>query len=163
MYLVVMKGMPGSGKTTLSRALGRQLGWPVIDKDMSRPILLDGARAYQVMFLQAQDLLRQGFNVICDSPLTGPKAYGAAYEISDAAQAAFEVFKVLLPPDVAVALARNAGREHKDFDTAVLDEIIEPIYEAFDTGAMRDEGWFIINSSHLSVAETVDEILRVTG
>jgi len=91
MYLVAMKGMPGSGKTTLSQALGRQLGWPVIDKDMFRPILADGAQAYQVMFLQARDLLQQGFNVICDSPLTGPKAYGAACEISEDTQATLRI------------------------------------------------------------------------
>lgn len=44
MYLVVMKGMPGSGKTTFSRALGLWLGWPVIDKDMFRPIFRTGHR-----------------------------------------------------------------------------------------------------------------------
>lgn len=91
MYLVVMKGMPGSGKTTVSRALGQQLGWPVIDKDRFRPVLPDGAHAYQVMFLQAQDLLRQGFHVICDSPLTGPRAYAAAYEISEAVPAELRI------------------------------------------------------------------------
>ena len=100
-----------------------------------------------------------GFAVVIDDVIF-PKQATRHY---DEALAAFEVFKVLLRPDVDVALARNAERMIEGFDTAVLNDIIQPIYDAFDTEAMRDDGWFIINSSHLSVTETVAEILRVTG
>jgi len=31
--LVALKGHPGTGKSALSRTVGRELGWPVIDKD----------------------------------------------------------------------------------------------------------------------------------
>jgi predicted kinase len=114
MYLVVMKGKPGSGKTTLSRALGRQLGWPVVDKDMFRPILPDGAHAYQVMFLQAQDLLRQGFDVICDSPLTGPKAYAAACEISEIVPAELRIVECHCS-DEALWAQRLEGRKKSPY------------------------------------------------
>lgn len=32
--LILMAGMPGSGKGTVTQALGRELGLPVIDKDV---------------------------------------------------------------------------------------------------------------------------------
>ncbi len=33
MLLIALKGFAGSGKSTLGRALGERLGYPVVDKD----------------------------------------------------------------------------------------------------------------------------------
>lgn len=33
LWLVAFKGYPGSGQSTLARAVSRRLGWPLIDKD----------------------------------------------------------------------------------------------------------------------------------
>jgi tRNA uridine 5-carbamoylmethylation protein Kti12 len=44
MWLIALKGLSGSGKSTLGRALGKQLGWPLIDKDDVKDIL-DGYTA----------------------------------------------------------------------------------------------------------------------
>ena len=75
--LVLMAGMPGTGKTTLALALGRTFGWPVIDKDsLKSPLLtigvseeLAGPASYALMLEMAHDLLvQQGLSVILDSP-----------------------------------------------------------------------------------------------
>lgn len=42
--LVVMAGLSGAGKSTLALALGRALGWPVLDKDSIKAPLLELAR-----------------------------------------------------------------------------------------------------------------------
>jgi predicted kinase len=75
MWLIAMKGMPGCGKSAVSRALGKQLGCPVIDKDDIKDILDGhtsevGPLAYETMFNVAHRQLLQGLDVICDSPLT---------------------------------------------------------------------------------------------
>jgi predicted kinase len=72
--LVAMKGPPGAGKSTVARALSRELGWPLIDKDDVKDILdgqtpLAGALAYEVMQRIARRQLSRGLSVICDSPL----------------------------------------------------------------------------------------------
>src|SRR5712691_8470492 len=38
--LVLMAGLPGTGKSTLARALGHGLGWHVIDKDRHKAVLM---------------------------------------------------------------------------------------------------------------------------
>jgi len=67
--LVLMAGLPGSGKTTLAKALGRELHWPVLSKDLLKTWLLDmglgmpdkdiGWIAYELLFAQAEDILAQ--------------------------------------------------------------------------------------------------------
>jgi predicted kinase len=78
--LLALKGEAGSGKSTLGRALGRRLQWPVVDKDDIRDLLDDTqpGLAYDVMFNVARRQLLQGLSVICDSPLTNPGPAHAA-------------------------------------------------------------------------------------
>lgn len=74
--LVVMVGLPGSGKSTLARSIGRDLGAPVLDKDVIKSALLTGfhdssragSMAYQMLPALADDLVGQGFSVVVDSP-----------------------------------------------------------------------------------------------
>lgn len=75
MQLLMLKGFPGSGKSTLGRALSRQLHWPLIDKDDVKDMFSEqvpdaGELAYDVMLNIVRRQLRQGLDVICDSPLT---------------------------------------------------------------------------------------------
>jgi predicted kinase len=82
-WLVLMKGHPGSGKSTIARALGRRSGWPVIDKDDVRDWFWffdevnpqAGRYAYDAMWQLAETQLSLGSSVICDSPLSEVVGY----------------------------------------------------------------------------------------
>lgn len=74
--LVLMAGLPGAGKTTLSYALGHAYQWPVIDKDMYKEVLLsqglnnDQASrvSYELSFSMIYAaLIRQRVSVIFDT------------------------------------------------------------------------------------------------
>lgn len=87
MLLIALRGLPGSGKSTLGRALSRRLGWPIIDKDDVKDLIDghcddSGTLAYAVMFNVARRQLQQGLNVICDSPLTYASLYEQARQVA---------------------------------------------------------------------------------
>jgi predicted kinase len=98
--MILLKGPPGCGKSTIATALARRLGYALIDKDDINDILqkalaphtpvggeLAGGLAYTLMFTLARRLLLSGSCVICDSPLTTKWAYESAREVASKAQA----------------------------------------------------------------------------
>lgn len=72
---IQMSGAPGSGKSTIARLLGQSIGGVVIDHDVLRSALLEcnlpfdqaAKNAYQLQWTLAQDVMKQGLNVIIDS------------------------------------------------------------------------------------------------
>lgn len=72
-----MHGEPGSGKSTVARALGPRLGAIVLDKDVIKAALLRAgiaelqaaAGAYEVFFSQARSLVAAGHSVVLDNPV----------------------------------------------------------------------------------------------
>lgn len=71
--LIVLAGLPGSGKTTLAEALGRLTGAPVLNKDVARAALLPGRNQYsdadndavvERLLQQAEELLRGGAKIV---------------------------------------------------------------------------------------------------
>jgi predicted kinase len=86
-WFVLLKGLAGTGKSTLARALSRTRGWPLIDKDDVKDLLDGEAKAagplsYAIMLNVARRQMEQGLSVICDSPLTYRSLYEEAEQIA---------------------------------------------------------------------------------
>jgi hypothetical protein len=71
----------------------------------------------------------------------------------------FPAHKVVLRPTVEATLARNAARTHKQFDTAVLEGAIRSVYDSADMEAFAAHGWQILDTTALTLGETVEAIL----
>jgi glucokinase len=128
--LVVMSGLPASGKSTTARALGEALGWPVICKDALLHVIYEamgfgpderehslrtGNAAWAVFWLQARSFP----NAVLDTNLKPT----SAYEMAQLAALDAQLVEVacLCPP--ALAQARYAARPgYAAQRTAVLSD-----------------------------------------
>lgn len=113
--MLLMAGLPGAGKSTLALALGRALGWPVIDKDIFDAVLRGVGittphptpLAYDLAFPLLTDLLaEQRLSVILDCPATNAALVARAAQLAHAAGVRLTV--ILCVADQATRNARMA-------------------------------------------------------
>jgi len=122
--LVLMAGLPGTGKTTLATELGRELQWPVLNKDMLKLSLLQlgieyhqaGRMTYDLIFKFAEDVLvRQQLSVILDTSAHHPFILENASRIAGVAHAQLKV--VLCTATIAIRKLRHEQRSPNELSS----------------------------------------------
>jgi predicted kinase len=168
LWLLALKGPSGTGKSTLGRALGLRLGWPVVDKDDVKDVLDGhtpeaGALAYEVMWSVARRQLMQGLSVVCDSPLTGALGYDRAKHIAEEAGARLAIIECTCPDEVIWRerierrkLLALPAHHQTDWDEFRLSSALLP--PAYPIDAPR-----LVLATIRDLADLVDECLHWLG
>ena len=166
--IFVVSGSPGAGKTSVSRALARRFPRGVhVAVDDLRDLVVSGLASPVPIWTNettrqfrlarenaaciAQNYAQAGFAVVIDDVIVPP----------DDPFAHLDPCRVLLRPNLEVLLTRNATRTNKPFDHEILVSTIRRLHadlQAVPEAAL--EGWLVLDSSHLTLEETVDHILE---
>jgi predicted ATPase len=170
----LISGCPGAGKSTVAAALMRrfELGLHIPVDDLREWVVSGIAHPVPTW---TDETTRQ-FKLAREAAASMALRYwaeGFAVGIDDVIDHdALETYerllrdvrptRVLLCPNEDIALARNASRTNKDFDAAVLTNVIRKLSAALRLQLADDPGWIVIDNSDLSVEETVDRILEAT-
>jgi predicted kinase len=88
--LLLFKGHPATGKSTLANALAQRLSWPLIDKDDIKDHLFllpntnSGQLSYEILWQIVNHLLALGLSVIADTPLSYQHLYAKGAQLATA-------------------------------------------------------------------------------
>ncbi len=175
--LLIVNGYAASGKTTLARALSRELRWPVLVKDLFKEQLFDrlgatdyedskrlGVAAIEMMFGAARELLVVGTSVIIESPLV-PRYDNARLRALER-DADFLTVQVVLTGDPEVLFERYRTRAERGerhpchFDHDRLADMHAMLHAPFESLTVTGETLYFDTSS-LS-EETIAEMQRRT-
>ena len=167
----IITGGPGAGKSTVSRALLQRSKFGLhLPIDDLRELVVSGiahpsldhppeaarqfALAHRAAAHHARLYAEAGFEVTIDDVLWPTSIHALLDQL-----AGLEVRVVLLAPGIDTALARNAARTNKSYDTATLIPLIDGVYPSIVPEEYRAHGWTVLDTSGLTVEETVDALL----
>ncbi len=172
--IFILVGPPAVGKSTTSRALATRFGRSVhISVDDLREMVVSGlllpgaiwsaelAEQIAIARNNATQITGNyhsaGFCVVVDDfwDLNFQADY---HELL----AQHSVHKILLYPQQQTAHQRNYVRSDGDETRVYIDEGIRNVYDQLqgNLDALTHDGWFIVDSSQMSVEDTVDFILN---
>jgi predicted kinase len=165
---VLMRGYPGTGKSTIARAIAAALHAPLIDRDIIRQKAVDifgdahgvGRFSYELMFALTEEQLSLGLSVVVDTPLTYRETYEKSLVLADKFGIPMLVVHCQCPPEVQKRRLEGRKGAVSEFQITSWEEWLrwKPRFEDFD-----DHGCLIDTSNPLddSLAKVMRSILEI--
>jgi predicted kinase len=146
--LVVVSGLPGTGKSTFCRDLSRRSGAVILESDSLRKLLFprpsyswqESRRLFDSIHAAIEHLLQGGVSAILDATNLAERHRQPLYQIAASEGAKLILVEVTAPPEIVAS--RLAGRSGvSDADVAVYQRMQRSVEEI-----AREH--FVVDTSH---------------
>ncbi len=163
-----MRGYPGTGKSTIARALAAALHAPLLDRDIIRQMAVDifgklptvGQFSYELIFALAREQLELGLSVVLDTPLTYRRTYEQAKELAKAFHTPMLVVHCQCPSEVQKRRLEGRKGQVSAFQITSWEEWErwKPRFERFDDGGCVIDTSQPLDDSLARVMHSIQEL-----
>ena len=174
-YFIQMSGVPGTGKSTLARAIAPHWNAIVLDHDDTRSVImatsiandLAGQASYNVIKALARRYVSGDQTVIIDSPCLHIDLLRYGQTLAQEFKIPYRYIECPVD-DLNVLNARLEGRLRKPSQIRSLNEPLQvrgegpprdahEVFAEWDRDMQRPDGTFLITDSTRSIARCIDE------
>ncbi len=163
--LVVVSGLPGTGKSFFSRQLAQRLPFVVLESDALRKTLFasprylaeESQRLFKASHELVEEFLKKGIGVIFDATNIAERHREYLYSIADRLGAKLVIVRLEAPPEV---IRERLGRRQERADPQDISDADWTVYQR-----MRPEvepirrNHFVVNTAG-DVAPAIEKIVR---
>ena len=164
-FLIIVSGLPGTGKSYFSRRLAERLPALIVESDALRRALFptpshspeESRRLFQASHLLIAQLLKEGIPIIMDATNLEERHREPLYHIADQASAKLIIVRVKAPPEVVRQRleGRREGIDPRDKSRADWE-----VYRRMKGQVERiGRHHFIVDTSH-DITPAIDKIVR---
>ncbi|HZU66222.1 MAG TPA: ATP-binding protein [Ktedonobacteraceae bacterium] len=167
---ILMRGYPGTGKSTIARLLAASLHAPLIDRDILRQVAVDvfgnlphvGQFSYKLMFALTREQLGLGLSVVVDTPLTYRTTFEQAQQLAREFHTPLLVVHCQCPPDVQKRRLEGRKGMVSEFQITSWEEWErwKPRFEEFDDGGCIIDTTKPLDESLATVMHAIHELHR---
>jgi predicted kinase len=168
---IVMRGFPGTGKSTIARLLAAALHASLIDRDIIRQTAVHvfgelpqvGQFSYELMFALAREQLSLGLSVVVDTPLTYRTTYEQCKELANAFQTPMLVVHCQCPPEVQKRRLEGRKGNVSAFQITSWDEWEQwkPRFEEYEDGGCTIDTSNPMDDSLANVMRSIHDLHHI--
>ncbi|MCS7206428.1 MAG: ATP-binding protein [Dehalococcoidia bacterium] len=165
-YLIVISGLPGSGKSTFSRLLAQRIPVLLLESDALRKALFptpthspqESARLFRAIHSLIEDCLQKGIPVLLDATNLQEVHREPLYAIAERQRVPLILVWVEAPEEVVrQRLERRARRE----DATDLSDATWEVYQRMRASAERPRRPYIAVDTSRDITPALEKIVRL--
>lgn len=166
--LIIMRGYPGTGKSTIAQAIASTLHIPLIDRDVIRQVIANilgshaevGHIAYEMIFALAREQLQLGLSLVIDTPLTYYRTYEQACQLAASCHVSMLVVHCQCAPEIQKQRLESRKGKVSAFQITSWEEWQrwKPRFEEFDDGGCVIDTTNQIEESLASILQAIHQL-----
>jgi len=163
--LIVVSGLPGSGKSYFCRKLAQRLSFPILEGDALRKVLFpspsyspgESNRLFQACYLLIEELLRRGIALIFDATNLIERHRERLYHIADQTGTKLIIVRVEAPAELVRQRLENRTIGASPLDRSEADW---KVYQKMESSAQKiRRNHFAVDTSR-DIAPVINKVVR---